>query len=479
VLHDGEGFCDAPGVRVVAGRFLRDLYDGRASSYKGCSTSPTGADAAMQPHSQAFPVLTFVGVVVQLGGALLLIALFLTLRRFVIRRAYFTAWAMAWTAFAVAIVALAVRYGLVPGLIGTQLEETSVAARCLYLVYQASKVVGLVFFVRGTMIYLVGTTAGVRATRHLWLLAALFGVVSAVFVRRGVEELVVWQSAIAFPVFGYCALTMLSLPRPRQTAGSTATGVAFALLGALWCVYGGVFLAVVLDSSIPVAGIARWLATCNPYLDLSFDVVLGYSMILLLMEDAKREVDDAQAELRLTHDRLRRAALYDALTDSLNRRAFSEGVGLDMVRKTFGTVVIADVDNLKRANDQHGHAVGDQLIRRCAEVLRGALRPYDKLYRWGGDEFLVVLPSAHASNVLDRLRRAIDAATPASTRSGETIPLQVSLGTADYTSFEQLTTAIERADREMYVEKRARRSPARRDSSGARAVTPPPLRAVR
>src|SRR5262249_1067998 len=282
--------------------------------------------------------------------------------------------------------------------------------------------------VRGTLIYLIGTTAGVRATRHLWLLAALFGTASSMLVHRGLNEMVVWQSAIAFPVFGYCAWTMLSLPRPRRTIGSAATGAAFGLLAALWCVYGGVFLVVLLGAPRVFVDASLWITAYNSYLDLSCNVLLGYSMILLLMEDAKREVDDAQSELRLTHDRLRRHALYDPLTDSLNRRAFAEGVGLEMVRATFGTVVIADLANLKRANDQHGHAVGDQLIRRCAEVLRGALRPYDKIYRWGGDEFLLVLPSAHASNVLGRLRHAIDSAQPARTASGESIVLQVSLG---------------------------------------------------
>ena len=130
-----------------------------------------------------------------------------------------------------------------------------------------------------------------------------------------------------------------------------------------------------------------------------------------------------------------------------------------MVRATFGTVVIADLDNLKRVNDQHGHAVGDQLIRRCADVLRGALRPYDKLYRWGGDEFLLVLPvgarvqRAWTPSPSHRRRRSRPA------RLGRRRSrLQVSLGAADYASSEQLSTAIERADRAMYVEKERRKT---------------------
>jgi diguanylate cyclase (GGDEF)-like protein len=161
----------------------------------------------------------------------------------------------------------------------------------------------------------------------------------------------------------------------------------------------------------------------------------------------------------VTHDRLQRAALYDSLTDSLNRRAFGEGVGLEMVRATFGTVVMADLDTLKMTNDRYGHSVGDQLIRQCAEVLRGALRSYDKLYRWGGDEFLLVLPSARAADVLGRLRSAIDAAEPfVRGTPGQTVRLHVSLGAADYASSEDLAAAIERADKAMYEEKARRKT---------------------
>jgi diguanylate cyclase (GGDEF)-like protein len=187
-------------------------------------------------------------------------------------------------------------------------------------------------------------------------------------------------------------------------------------------------------------------------------------MILLLMEDARREVDDAQAQLRLTHDHLRRAALYDSLTDSLNRRAFSEGVGLEMARAAYGTVVMADLDNLKQSNDQHGHAFGDQLIRRSADIIRTCLRPYDKLYRWGDDEFMLVIPSAHASDVLDRVRHAIESAEPIPVGApGEFVRLQVSLGAADYASSEDLSVAIERADAAMYREKVRRRAISRID----------------
>jgi diguanylate cyclase (GGDEF)-like protein len=410
----------------------------------------------MQPPSQTFPVLTFLGTVVQFGGALMLIALFVMLRRFVLRRAYFTAWTSAWIALALAIFALVIRYMLMPGIAGFTLDEQDPSVQTLYFVYQFSKAVGFVYFIRGTLTYVAGPSSGVMATRRLRVGAVVFAVVSTFASREGLNEMVIWQAFVAAPGLAFCAVKMLSLPEPRRTTGSRMTGACFALLAGLWVVYAIAF-------TLSVRGVpstfADRVAGFNSYFDLTVNLALGYAMIRVLMEDAKREMDDAQAELRVTHDRLQRAALYDSLTETLNRRAFAEGVGMDMVRATFGAVVVADVDNLKLANDRYGHAMGDQLIRRCADVLRGALRRYDKLYRWGGDEFLILLPSARIDDVLQRLRVAIQAAGPITAGAGgESVHLRVSLGAAEYQSSHELSAAIERADSAMYAEKGRRKS---------------------
>ena len=434
----------------------------------------------MPPPEQTFPVLSFLGVVAQLGGALMLIGLFLMLRRFVLRRAYFTAWASAWVALAVAILSLVVRYVFAPIVIGSSLHENHPVVRALYLLYQLSKGLGFIFFVRGTLMYVAGTTAGFVGTQRLWGAAVVFALVSTIASRHGLNEMVVWQSAMAVPAFGYCASALLWLPRSRRTAGSVAAGACFALLALLWLIYAGSFAIAIHAPSGAPSWLARAIVGYNSYLDLTLNILLGYSMILVLMEDSKREVDDAQAERRVTHDQLRRAALYDSMTESLNRRAYSEGVGLDLVRATFGTVVLADLDNLKLVNDRFGHSTGDQLLRRCAEVFRATLRPYDKLYRWGGDEFLLVVPSAQASNVLRRLQQAIAVAPPVEAEDpAEFIPLQVSLGAADYSSSEELETAIEEADRAMYREKHRRKGEARTGVPGGSLPPSTPRAAMR
>ena len=403
-------------------------------------------------------VVPFLGVLVQLGGATLLVGFFMLLRRYVFRRAYFSAWVTAWCAIAIGLLALVVRYMLVWPLDPAATDDSAIV-RALYFVYQSAKLIAFLFFLRGTGMYVAGGRgAGPFGRRRLIVAALIIGAGSALGARSGLNEMVIWQSVVAVPILGYCGSALLWLPRSRRTLGSVATGAGFAALSGLWLLYGGAFALSIGHAGTPLARTATEFVGYNSYFDLLLDVLLGYGMVVLLMEDAKREVADAQAELRMSHDRLSRAAMFDSLTDSLNRRAFVEGVGLEMARATFGTVVIADIDNLKLVNDQHGHAVGDLLIRRCADVLRSALRPYDKLYRWGGDEFLLVVPSAQAADMLDRLQAALATADVIrSPTDGSHVMLEVSLGGADYTRAEEMGSAIDRADRAMYMDKGRRK----------------------
>jgi diguanylate cyclase (GGDEF)-like protein len=412
-------------------------------------------------------VVSFIGVVVQLVGELLLVLLFMLLRRYVLRRGYFAAWTAAWACGATAILALCVRYILMPQLAPTPIDDGSAVVRGLYLVYQVGKLSSFALFVFGTAMYVTGTR--LLGSRYLVFgFAVVYAIVSLLGSSGSLNELVIWQAPVAVVSLGACAGLLFTLPPSRRTLGSVAAAGSFAGLAALWLSYGLAF--GIATSGRELTGWAEAIVGFNTYFDLLFNIALGFAMVVLLMEDARREVDDAQAELRVQHDQLRRAALYDTLTDSLNRRAFAQGVGLDMARGTFGTVVIADLDNLKAVNDSFGHAAGDSLLRQCADLMRSTLRPYDKLYRWGGDEFLLVIPSARGTDVEQRLREILGRAEPIDVAHGETVRLEVSLGTADYTSAEGLEESIRLADEAMYRQKHTRKSPDR----GVRALPTPP-----
>ena len=407
-------------------------------------------------------VIAFLGVALQLSGELLLVLLFVLLRRYVLRRAYFGAWTLAWVCGAIAIGALAFRYLVIPGRITG--AGATIAVGALYLVYQAGKLSSLGFLVSGTAMYVTGSRR-LGSRPAVVAVGALYAVASVVGSRFDLNQMVVWQAPVAVVALSACAALLFTLPRSRRSLGSMAGGSAFAGLAILWLTYGIAFAAA---GTSRFQGLARVIVGFNPYFDLMLNTALGFAMVVLLMEDAKREVDDAQAELRVAHDQLKRAAMYDTLTDSLNRRAYAQGVGLEMARATFGTVVIADVDNLKAVNDAHGHAAGDRLLRQCADLLRSSLRASDKLYRWGGDEFLLVIPSARCGDVALRLNEVLGAATPLEVAGGQ-VMLQVSLGAADYTSAEELDAAIQSADEEMYRNKHTRKSP----ELGIRAVNIP------
>jgi diguanylate cyclase (GGDEF)-like protein len=415
-------------------------------------------------------IMPLVGALLQLGGAALLVGFFVLLRRYVFRRPYFSTWLTAWLAITTGMFALVVRW-LLDGRIGPSLPDDSFVVRTLFFVYQAAKLLAFIAFLRGTVMYVAGGRGSGGTLGRRALIAGAVGVagLSAYLAKSGLNEMVIWQSLFAVPLLGYCGSALLWLPRSRRTLGTVATGVGFSLLAGLWLVYGGAFAVSLGNTATPLTAGAATLIELNPYLDLLLDVLLGYGMVVMLMEDAKREVADAQTELRLSHDRLSRAAMFDSLTDSLNRRAFVEGVGLEMARATFGTVVIADIDNLKQVNDAHGHAIGDLLIRRCADVLRSALRPYDKLYRWGGDEFLLVVPSAHARDMLDRLRVALMTTEAIeSPADGRIVKLEVSIGGADYSSAEEIQAAIDRADLAMYEDKSRRKGEPRNSPAAMR-----------
>ncbi len=396
----------------------------------------------------ALTLLSIIGLASQFVASLLLAVLYALLGREVRRRGYFQQWGRAWNALAIALGVLVVRYEALP-LLGLRVTSSTLLADAVGAVYQLGKLLWCLYLVVGTAQFVNGSRRP-QATRTGIMLALTYAILSAT-AADSAAQILVWQSPVATIALGYCAWLMLRLPRPRRSLGSRLAGWAFAMNAALWAAYGPASIYRILypDARNLMLSVLVW---GNSFLDQIVGIALGYGMVVLLLEDAKREGDAAHAELAGAHHELRRSALYDAVTGSLNRRAFEEGVGLEHARAAFGAVAMMDLDNLKAVNDTQGHHAGDVLLRRVAEAIRGGLRPSDKLYRWGGDEFLLVMPGAAVEDLLRRVERLLAAAGPP--------PLLVSIGGAPYEGAEGLALAIPTADAAMYEIKKRRKAAA-------------------
>jgi diguanylate cyclase (GGDEF)-like protein len=151
------------------------------------------------------------------------------------------------------------------------------------------------------------------------------------------------------------------------------------------------------------------------------------------------------------------ASTRDAVTDLENRRAFDEGMTHELARaerdRTPTGLLIADLTGFKRVNDAFGHSAGDDVLKRVADAMREVARDSDRLYRWGGDEFAVILPNTDAPGTYAaarRFSRAIASIEVEGLGIGASVGMAVRLP-GDDVDAEQL---LARADQAMYEAKR-------------------------
>jgi diguanylate cyclase (GGDEF)-like protein/PAS domain S-box-containing protein len=176
----------------------------------------------------------------------------------------------------------------------------------------------------------------------------------------------------------------------------------------------------------------------------------------------------AEESLRRSRDELRRLALQDGLTGVLNRRAVLRRLREEHERARRGghglSVVLLDVDHFKRINDTHGHPAGDAVLREVARRKSASIRPYDAVGRYGGEEFLVVLPGcdgAEALGVAERLRHAL-ASRPMETAESLALAVTASFGVAACTGALTDEQLVAQADAALYRAKGEGRNRVRR-----------------
>lgn len=244
------------------------------------------------------------------------------------------------------------------------------------------------------------------------------------------------------------------------------------------------------------------LESADPDVPVVVSIAFALSVVgTVAFSPAKSAADDAAVlvpilarelggPLRMTAliEESQRQASVDSLTGLLNRRAFAANIDVELARcARHGyplSLMLLDVDHFKTINDRWGHATGDQVLAAIGAMLRRTMRRTDVASRWGGEEFVLAMPSTPLAGgrvAAERVRRDIAALTILD-HEGKRIAVSASLGLVELWPGESLSGLVDRADKAMYGAKVGGRnrvvvddSAAPADSSGARS---PPLPSV-
>ena len=279
--------------------------------------------------------------------------------------------------------------------------------------------------------------------------------ISLLVARVAVSEQRFYQIHVGILAVGWLLIAVFIFQSPRAGLGRQFSGL-LALLSA------GVQFAAVVVSSTASPEFAQQLIAYSSFFDVLLEMLFGIGLIIWAMEDTERRLAALHARTVDDTRRSKRKATLDPLTDTHNRFFLDEIRPQLESSDTGGSIVLIDVDGLKRINDTEGHEEGDRAIWTVANAIKKLVRGNDHVIRWGGDEFLVVLPGMDEDLARRRfymLPSKIDEVKQSSRSAGKPYMkfLAASVGVHIYSKRIPLDVAISQADRVMYERKRAHR----------------------
>jgi diguanylate cyclase (GGDEF)-like protein len=199
------------------------------------------------------------------------------------------------------------------------------------------------------------------------------------------------------------------------------------------------------------------------HLAFSLIVLLGISVLSVRMGALRLRLHQQKAELEASLDQIRQLATLDELTGLVNRRYMGELLAAEQLRQQRSglalSVVLIDLDHFKRINDSYGHQAGDKALRAFAASVLPCLRASDVLARWGGEEFLLLLPAtgqAEALHCVTRMREGLAGVSFDAIAPG--LKLGFSAGLAACQPGDTMDAVVELADQALYRAKQAGRN---------------------
>jgi diguanylate cyclase (GGDEF)-like protein len=381
-----------------------------------------------------------VGLAIQCIGILLLTLLSLFMRS-TIRSASLRYWTASWASLSVALLSLLAGFLIQP------------AHKIFFSVYFFGEYIFGLLFIAGCHSQVTGEK--LRKRHAYTLIPALAVAVVLPYVSGDFNDLFMIHAIIVAVLFSAAFVTLRKgYKSDDASAGIRVMSTALLLLTIAFLHYVPVFGARKGMWGITVP--ATYLQYTSVF-DLLFEILLGFGTVMVLMESVRREVEHANHKLTEARDQLELLVQMDPLTEALNRHAFHSLLRRPekgQESKTSGSVAVIDIDNLKPINDTFGHTVGDKAIRAVARAMRSLVRADDMLFRWGGDEFLVLmfnLPQADALRRMEKLNRILE--DHCGRWTSVPITVTVSYGVAGFNSLTDLGSAIEAADKAMYAQR--------------------------
>jgi diguanylate cyclase (GGDEF)-like protein len=378
-----------------------------------------------------------IGLVIQLSGVIFITTLMFLLMQS-LKSGTLGSWKKGWLSLAIALISLQIGFNL------------PTAYQPFFIIYYFGEYIFGYFLISGCYHY---STDKNIAPKSKWLLIP--GFLLAVLLTFSASDFNNVFNLHTF-VIGTVFVISFILLKPKDFYPSNLGWklMRFSLVLLAIDFYHYTFLfSFFVDSSSP------YLAF-NPIIDLMLEILLGFGMVIVLLEKVCYEMEETNRKIQEAHKKLEHLAQTDSLTTAFNRHAF---YGFLQKRggtqeKVSGCVGFFDIDDLKPINDQLGHSTGDMVIREVTNAIRSLIRAEDLIFRWGGDEFFVIMISMDSNMARERmngLTELLKDVKPFGVK--KRLSINVSSGFKDFADSSELEQAIKLADEEMYRIKQERK----------------------